>query len=83
MIRPLFAWLVVFLNIHLVKMFFCIDVKGMVSSLNKFQNCSLSIYNVKMLLDIDCNEMDFAHRKLWDTDCIGIVSLLNEFSNVL
>ena len=48
-----------------------------------------------MFLDIDSNEMDFAHselshvslkfhylRKLWDTDCIGIVSPLNEFSNV-
>ena len=48
-----------------------------------------------MLLDIDSNEMDFAHselshlflkfhylRKLWDTDCIVMVSPLNEFSNV-
>ena len=47
-----------------MKRFFRIGDKGMVFSLNKFQNGSLSIYHVKMLLDTDSNEMDFAHSEL-------------------
>ena len=68
MVFPLNEFSNVSLNFHLIKKFLGIDYENKVSAPSELSYVSSHFYNL---------------RKLFDTDCMGMASPLNKFSNVL